>query len=219
MDIRAHWPGTRDDGEIPLDTVVNADCIEGMASLPEGCVDVIVTSPPYNIGKEYRAYNDNRPRREFLTWLGSVFSECDRVLAEDGSFFLNVGGKPSDPWIPLDIAAKAREHFHLQNVIHWVKSIAIPRDSVGKACGIEQDLATCEAVLALVADWHCSGPNGMCGPFQQPEVPVPGALCDPVGGFGDRCTYACGSTQECLLSGPASSCGTGTAVPPGWCGG
>jgi site-specific DNA-methyltransferase (adenine-specific) len=141
MDIRAHRPGARDDGELPLDTVVNADCIEGMASLPEGCVDVIVTSPPYNIGKEYHAYNDNRPRREFLTWLGSVFSECRRVLAKDGSFFLNVGGKPSDPWIPLDIAAETREHFHLQNVIHWVKSIAIPCDSVGKACGIEQDLA------------------------------------------------------------------------------
>ncbi len=141
MDIRAHRPGARDDGGLPLDTVVNTDCIEGMSALPDGCVDVIVTSPPYNIGKEYKAYNDNRPRREFLTWLGSVFSECRRVLAEDGSFFLNVGGKPSDPWIPLDIAGEAREHFYLQNVIHWVKSIAIPCDSVGKACGIEQDLA------------------------------------------------------------------------------
>jgi site-specific DNA-methyltransferase (adenine-specific) len=141
IDIRAHWPGPRNDGEIPLDTVVNVDCIEGMAALPDKSVDVIITSPPYNIGKEYKAYNDNRPRREFLAWLGSVFVECQRVLAEDGSFFLNVGGKPSDPWIPLDIAMEAREHFHLQNVIHWVKSIAIPCDSVGKACGIEQDLA------------------------------------------------------------------------------
>ena len=141
MDIRAHWPGSRDGDEMPLDTVVNADCIEGMAALPEGSVDVIVTSPPYNIGKEYKAYNDSRPRREFLAWLGSVFVECRRVLADDGSFFLNVGGKPSDPWIPIDIAMEAREHLHLQNVIHWIKSIAIPCDSVGKACGIDQDLA------------------------------------------------------------------------------
>jgi site-specific DNA-methyltransferase (adenine-specific) len=141
MDIRAHWPGTQNDGEMPLDMVVNVDCIEGLAALPDKSVDVIVTSPPYNIGKEYKAYNDNRPRREFLGWLGSVFAECHRVLADDGSFFLNVGGKPSDPWIPLDIALEAREHFQLQNVIHWVKSIAIPCDSVGKACGIDQDLA------------------------------------------------------------------------------
>ncbi|UCC94256.1 MAG: site-specific DNA-methyltransferase [Thermoplasmata archaeon] len=126
---------------MPLDAVLNVDCIEGMAALPPKSIDVIVTSPPYNIGKEYKAYNDNRPRREFLTWLGSVFAECNRVLADDGSFFLNVGGKPSDPWIPLDIANEAREHFHLQNVIHWVKSIAIPCESVGRACGIDQDLA------------------------------------------------------------------------------
>ncbi len=141
MDIEAHRPGTLGDGEIPLDTVVNMDCIEGMAALPAGSVDVIVTSPPYNIGKEYATYNDSRPRREFLAWIGAVMAECRRVLRDDGSMFLNVGGKPSDPWIPLDIAMEAREHFHMQNVIHWVKSIAIPADSVGKACGVEEDLA------------------------------------------------------------------------------
>lgn len=117
------------------------DCIEGMAALPKGCVDVIVTSPPYNIGKEYKAYNDNRPSWEYLSWLGNVFVECRRVLADNGSFFLNVGGKPSDPLLPIDILMEARKHFHIQNMIHWVKSIAIPCDSVGKDCGIDKDLA------------------------------------------------------------------------------
>ena len=98
MDIEVRRPDTPGDGDLPLDTVINMDCIEGMAALPQGCVDVIVTSPPYNIGKEYRAYNDNRPRREFLSWLGSVFAECHRVLRDDGALFLNVGGTPSGPW-------------------------------------------------------------------------------------------------------------------------
>ncbi len=141
MDTEARGPGWRDEGQLRLDTVVNTDCLEGMAALPDGSVNVIVTSPPYNIGKAYTVYDDNRPRREFLAWLGAVFAECRRVLSEDGSFFLNVGGKPSDQWIPLDIVMEARQHFHLQNSIQWVKSIAIPCDSVGKACGIEQDLA------------------------------------------------------------------------------
>jgi site-specific DNA-methyltransferase (adenine-specific) len=141
MDIEAGRSGMPGDGEVPLDTVVNLDCLEGMGMLPDGSVDIIVTSPPYNIGKEYRAYNDRRPRREYLTWLGTVIAECHRVLREDGSFFLNVGGKPSDPWIPLDIVMEARERFHLQNVIHWVKSISIPHDSVGRATGVEEDLA------------------------------------------------------------------------------
>ena len=38
MDIRATRTGAPDDGGVPLDTVQNADCIEGMASLPEGSV-------------------------------------------------------------------------------------------------------------------------------------------------------------------------------------
>jgi site-specific DNA-methyltransferase (adenine-specific) len=63
------------------------------------------------------------------------------VLRDDGSFFLNVGGKPSDNWIPLDILDEARPRFFLQNVIHWVKSITIPADSVGRAAGVEEDLA------------------------------------------------------------------------------
>ena len=141
MDIEAGRSGMGGDGEIPLDTVVNMDCLEGMGMLPDRSVDIIVTSPPYNIGKEYRAYNDQRPRMEFLTWLGSILAECGRVLREDGSFFLNVGGKPSDHWIPLDIVMEARECFHLQNVIHWVKSISIPHESVGKAAGVDEDLA------------------------------------------------------------------------------
>jgi site-specific DNA-methyltransferase (adenine-specific) len=141
MDTKAWRTDALGEGELPLDTVLCMDCMEGMGLLPDRSVDVIVTSPPYNIGKEYTAYDDRRPRREYLTWMGSVFDECRRVLRDDGSFFLNVGGKPSDPWIPLDILAEARDVLHLQNVIHWVKSIAIPAGSVGKATGIEEDLA------------------------------------------------------------------------------
>ncbi len=124
-----------------LDRVVPVDCLEGMLALENGCLDVIVTSPPYNIGKEYGSYNDSRPREEYLEWMGTVFSECARLLKDDGSFFLNVGGKPSDPWIPLDLAWKARRHLRLQNVILWVKSIAIPKDVVGRAAGLTSDLA------------------------------------------------------------------------------
>ena len=61
--------------------------------------------------------------------------------AEDGSLFLNVGAKPTDPWIPLEVAQVARRHFKLQNTIHWVKSIAIDREAAGAGAGLDQDVA------------------------------------------------------------------------------
>jgi site-specific DNA-methyltransferase (adenine-specific) len=52
-----------------------------------------------------------------------------------------VGAKPTDPWIPLEVAQAARKHFKLQNTIHWVKSIAIDREAAGQNAGLERDMA------------------------------------------------------------------------------
>jgi len=53
-----------------------------------------------------------------------------------GSLFLNVGAKPKDPWTALDVAQAARPHLELQNIIHWVKSIAIDQEAAGVAASI-----------------------------------------------------------------------------------
>jgi site-specific DNA-methyltransferase (adenine-specific) len=117
------------------------DCTEGIALMHRGSVDIIVTSPPYNIGKAYRRYNDRRPREEYLDWLETIAERSRDVLKDEGSFFLNIGGKPSDPWIPFDVLERFKRHFELQNVIHWIKSIAISRSDVGKYDGITGDIA------------------------------------------------------------------------------
>ena len=133
--------------EIPLSSgrrvvLWHEDSIEGLPRrFPSGGVDVVVTSPPYNLGVRYASYDDRRPRAEYLDWIGVLGGAVDRVLASHGSFFLNVGGPPKDPWMPFDIAREIRRHFVLQNVIHWVKSIAIDRAAAGRAAGLERDLA------------------------------------------------------------------------------
>ena len=60
-----------------------------------------------------------------------------RVLRPDGSLFLNVGARPTDPWTALDVAQAVRSHLRLQNIIHWIKSIAIDRESAGAAAGLD----------------------------------------------------------------------------------
>jgi site-specific DNA-methyltransferase (adenine-specific) len=118
------------------------DCITGMnKTLHERSVDVVVTSPPYNIGINYTSYRDELPREKYLQWMEEVGIGIKRVLRDDGSFFLNVGNKPTDQWISWDVANVLRKHFKLQNVIHWIKSIAISKSDVGSYPNITGDVA------------------------------------------------------------------------------
>ena len=118
------------------------DCVEGMRELLEpGSVDVVVTSPPYNLGTGYKTYDDGIPREEYLAWSEEWFAGVARVLSERGSFFLNIGGRPMDPWGPFEVVLRARKLFKLQNVIHWVKSIAIEKEDVGNYPGITGDVS------------------------------------------------------------------------------
>jgi site-specific DNA-methyltransferase (adenine-specific) len=118
-----------------------ADCLELFQELPPHSVDVIITSPPYNLGIQYNRYQDTLSAVEYLTWIDTWVAAAAKVLRPDGSLFLNVGAKPSDPWTALDVAQAVRPHLRLQNLIHWIKSIAIERSSAGAAAGLTRDLA------------------------------------------------------------------------------
>ena len=98
-----------------------------MAELENESVDLVVTSPPYNLGIDYRSYDDTSPREDFLLWCADWASEILRILRPDGSFFLNLGGSPSNPLLPhqLLLALTAPDLFKLQNTFHWIKSISI----------------------------------------------------------------------------------------------
>lgn len=98
-----------------------ADCLQVFGSLPEASVDVVVTSPPYNMGIRYNTYQDTLEQDEYLKWTSTWVEAAARVLKPEGSLFLNVGTRPSDPWTALDVAQAARPHLRLQNIIHWVK--------------------------------------------------------------------------------------------------
>lgn len=107
------------------------DCLRGMRALPAASVDVVVTSPPYNLGIKYRTYDDTLGRAEYLAWMAEVFAQVRRVLKPRGSFFLNVGGTAKDPWVPHEVARAAARSFTLQNQILWVKSLFVDGRSSG----------------------------------------------------------------------------------------
>jgi site-specific DNA-methyltransferase (adenine-specific) len=107
------------------------DCVGGMAELPDDHVDLVVTSPPYNLGISYGKYSDRQDRQSYLKWCGEWAAQIRRVLKPTGSFFLNIGSAPSNPMLPHEIVFELRQLFVLQNTIHWIKSIAIEDRTYG----------------------------------------------------------------------------------------
>lgn len=104
-------------------------------------INVVVTSPPYNLGVSYNRYDDTISRERYLAWLDEWAMVTREVLHDRGSLFLNMGSKPSDPDVPFQVLAVMQRRFVLQNVIHWIKSIAISKADVGDYEGITQDVA------------------------------------------------------------------------------
>jgi site-specific DNA-methyltransferase (adenine-specific) len=101
------------------------DCVAGMSQLPNSCIDITVTSPPYNLGIKYGTYSDKKNRESYLDWCETWATEIRRVLKTEGSLFLNIGSAPSSPMLPYEVVLRLRDVFVLQNVIHWIKSITI----------------------------------------------------------------------------------------------
>jgi site-specific DNA-methyltransferase (adenine-specific) len=111
--------------------LICGDCLTVLPNLEGGTVDVVVTSPPYNLGLSYGGYNDRREEDEYLHWLIRVAGEVRRMMKPDASFFLNISGSSSAPWLPFELIVRLRPLFVLQNHIAWIKSIATKGDAVG----------------------------------------------------------------------------------------
>ncbi len=72
-------------------TIYNVDCIEGMRKLvPDNSINLVITSPPYNVGIEYDAWTDELDWSEYVTFATDWLSEVYRVLKPDGRIALNI---------------------------------------------------------------------------------------------------------------------------------
>lgn len=105
-----------------LDKLLLGDCRDLLKSLPSECVDLVVSSPPYNIGKEYES------RQELSRYLDeqkTVLAECARVLRSTGSIFWQVGSYSNQgTLVPLDIKIfpiLEELGFRPRNRIIWVR--------------------------------------------------------------------------------------------------
>ena len=97
--------------------------------LPDNCVHLVVTSPPYNASK---AYDEDLSLTEYLSMLHDVFAECYRVLAPGGRMVVNVANLGRKPYIPLTSHVNLIMHdigFMHRGEVIWDKSA-----SAGSSC-------------------------------------------------------------------------------------
>ena len=99
-----------------INTVINGDCIEVMKEMPEGVVDLIVTSPPYGVNIAYDVHNDDMEINEYLEFARKWLTEAYKVLKDDGRIALN---------IPYEInrQAKGGRIFFVSEVYQVMKEI------------------------------------------------------------------------------------------------
>lgn len=70
--------------------IISGDCIEVMKTFPEGSIDLVVTSPPYNVNIAYDVHKDDLPMDEYYEWTKDWLREAFRVLKDDGRIAVNV---------------------------------------------------------------------------------------------------------------------------------
>jgi len=109
-----------------LDVVHNKDASH-MDEVDSESVQLVVTSPPYNVGKDYDEHEDALDLPAYLSFLSGVWDECVRVLANGGRVAVNVANTWRKPYLPLHsfiIQQLLERSLAMRGEIIWDKGVS-----------------------------------------------------------------------------------------------
>jgi DNA modification methylase len=121
-----------------INKIYNEDCLITLDRLPEKCVDLIITSPPYNTSikrlggpsgkKKYDIYTDRKTEEEYIKWTIDLFNGYDKIVKENRVVLYNFSYSVENPTLPYKLVAKISEHtnWELSDTIFWKKPNSIP---------------------------------------------------------------------------------------------
>ena len=107
--------------ENALDQIHHGDCVEGMQSLPSGCVQLAFADPPFNIGYEYDEYDDRLEAEKYVGWSHDWMSQVHRVLSDTGAFWLAIGDEYA-----AELKVEAQKiGFHTRSWVVWYYTFGV----------------------------------------------------------------------------------------------
>ena len=117
-----------------LNKIINGDVLKVLEKIPNNTVHLVITSPPYNVGKNYDSHNDKMNYGEYLNWLNKVWIEIKRVLVPGGRFCLNIAPTGIKDFVPIhqDFTNQLRKiGMIFRTEIIWYKQTMLKRTAWG----------------------------------------------------------------------------------------
>ncbi|MFN3762963.1 MAG: DNA methyltransferase, partial [Anaerolineae bacterium] len=109
---------------LPVNTVIQGDALEVLATFPDESVDLVFADPPYNLDKAYTTYDDEKDRDVYLNWCNAWLDQYIRILKPTGSLYiLNL------PRWGMYHAAYLNRRLYFQNWIVW-DALSEPRGKI-----------------------------------------------------------------------------------------
>lgn len=107
---------------LELDRVYQGDCIERLAKLDAGSVDLAFADPPFNIGYDYDVYQDRLEADDYLAWSRQWIEAVKRVLKPDGAFWLAIGDEFA---AELKVLCTRELGFHCRSWVVWFYTFGV----------------------------------------------------------------------------------------------
>ncbi len=107
---------------LAINHIYQEDCVQGLAQLDAGSIDLAFADPPFNIGYEYDVYHDRRDGDEYLDWSRKWISGVHRALKNDGTFWLAIGDEYA---AELKLIAQREVGFVCRSWVIWYYTFGV----------------------------------------------------------------------------------------------
>tara|TARA_R110000851_G_scaffold216_1_gene747 strand:+ start:721 stop:1494 length:774 start_codon:yes stop_codon:yes gene_type:complete len=121
-----------------INKIYNENCLETMKRMENNFVDVVLTSPPYNMtkrnggyadkGKRYDIYKDWKSEKEYILWSLDIFNNINNVLNKNGVILYNFSYSIENPSLPYMMVSEIikNTNFVIADTIIWKKNNSVP---------------------------------------------------------------------------------------------